>query len=702
MPATNCAANDAPSSSAATLFWRPGPPRIRRTIGDSDFGIDEAVEAELGIPAANWPRLRQGQPIPGTRLRVDGWLGEGASSVVYRGRHVDLERPLAIKVLRVANPTPAVREQFLTEARTTSAIASEHVVDVVDFGALPDGRLYYAMALVPGRPLADVLDRGPIGVARAVALLRMACKGLAAAHEVGVVHRDVKPANLMLLRRRGRERLVLVDFGIATASGSSADTVCGTPHYMAPEQIEGSIVDARTDIYALGCCAYEMLTGNSWVSGENVHEVLDAHLTCRGGPATFPAHVPPELRRVVLRCLERDPDARYPDAVELEAALCEVQIAAQLPATDHLEPPSVEEDRRRELSDGLRQPQRRQRRHRLVLTSVVAVALALFGTGWMKQRTEAMTTDEERVEQELWELREAADEARFVVSPSDDPTDTALHRLTTLENWEGPAEDIAHAHARRLRGELGEQLIALADARWDDPNTRGYARDYYAHALVFDPTAARARERVGMTFGEIAELRHKALTQSFSPEEARAAVVLAEAPEAAPMPSKPAAAPRHTHHARPASKPVPEEPIAVVAPAPAPTPTPAPATDTVPQGSDPNESRRWVRTGRRALRQGAHGEAFAAFERAVRSDPDNARAYAGLADVSFERGDHQRALQYARLAVARAPQDADHRVRLGDAYVAVDRRADALRHYEVAARNGSVRGRARLDELGSK
>ncbi|HET6585116.1 MAG TPA: serine/threonine-protein kinase, partial [Nannocystaceae bacterium] len=139
--------------------------------------------------------------MPGTRFRLRRWLGEGGMGVVYEAEHVDLERAVALKILRahVADRDDE-RERFRQEARMTTRIESPHVVNVLDFGLLPDGRVFYAMELLDGRPLSAEIGEGPIAPERAIGLLRQMSAGLAAAHRAGVIHRDVKPDNAMVVR----------------------------------------------------------------------------------------------------------------------------------------------------------------------------------------------------------------------------------------------------------------------------------------------------------------------------------------------------------------------------------------------------------------------------------------------------------------------------------------------------------------------
>ncbi|HWB81261.1 MAG TPA: serine/threonine-protein kinase, partial [Nannocystaceae bacterium] len=214
--------------------------------------------------------------MPGTRYRLRNWLGDGGMGVVYEAEHIDLERRVALKILRahVADHEEE-RERFRQEARLTTKIASPYVVQVLDCGVLRDGRVFYAMELLQGKPLSYEIARGPIEAGRVIGLLRQMCAGLAAAHAAGVIHRDVKPDNAMICQSSGRAYVKLLDFGIASpVSDEGSRRASGTPEYMAPEQIEGRPFDVRLDVYALGCTAYEMLTGNPPFCRETTGEVV--------------------------------------------------------------------------------------------------------------------------------------------------------------------------------------------------------------------------------------------------------------------------------------------------------------------------------------------------------------------------------------------------------------------------------------------
>jgi serine/threonine protein kinase len=190
-------------------------------------------------------RLVPGKLIPGTRYRLVRWLGEGGMGVVYQAEHIDIERHVALKILRFdLSQQPEMVQVFRDEARAASRMGHANVVEIFDFGELPDGRLFICMEMLAG---ADLVPPDPNSLPEHGAListLRQLCKGLAAAHANGIVHRDIKPENIILVERGGRTGVVkLVDFGISAmmAAGppTSASRIAGTPHYMAPEQIEG-------------------------------------------------------------------------------------------------------------------------------------------------------------------------------------------------------------------------------------------------------------------------------------------------------------------------------------------------------------------------------------------------------------------------------------------------------------------------------
>lgn len=268
------------------------------------------------------------------RYQLGGLVGRGGMGLVYLAHDLRLERPVAIKVPppdRAADPV--FRARFLREARTAAALAHPHIIPI--FSVDEAGPfIYIAMAYVPGETLAQrVLYDGPYPPAAAARLLRELADALAYAHARGVVHRDVKPDNILLDSASGRA--MLSDFGIAHVSPdgrpgsvSSGGAMLGTAAFMSPEQARGDRVDARSDLYALGVVGYYVLTGRLPFTGENDAVVLAHH--CTTPPPPIAGSGPPLPRRlvqVVERCLAKAPADRFPDGAALGRAL-----AAALPS----------------------------------------------------------------------------------------------------------------------------------------------------------------------------------------------------------------------------------------------------------------------------------------------------------------------------------------------------------------------------------
>ena len=316
------------------------------------FGISGDRDRELGEPL----KLAIGDRIPNTRYRIVRPLGEGGSAEVFCAQHIDLDRQVAIKILdqKLAAQSQAIA-QFRMEARACSRLGHPNIVDVIDFGELPDGRFFYAMELVEGESLAEVLATERIVPAeRALAITRQLAKALQAAHDHHIIHRDIKPENIMLSTKDGRGDFVkILDFGVMAFATDTTSESVGTPGYMSPEQVQGELPTPQMDVYGLGITLYEMLAGALPYPGETIDE-FSAQQAAGPPPAlrSLPRSrdVHPALERTIHRALERDPGARPPSCADFEADLIIAQKeAGVVTAWDDLPPPAPEslQDRRR-------------------------------------------------------------------------------------------------------------------------------------------------------------------------------------------------------------------------------------------------------------------------------------------------------------------------------------------------------------------
>jgi serine/threonine-protein kinase len=330
----------------------------------------------------------------GEQFVVESALGGGAFGTVYRGSQLGLDRAVAIKVpTHAIAADPIMAKRFAREARSAARIHHPGVVAIYAVGELADGRPYLVMQFVEGEPLDRILADGPLGATRALRIIRTIASALSETHAADVVHRDLKPTNIMWRRdRNGDDRLTIVDFGIAASKPGNADAtrlttggLIGTPHYMSPEQAHGEQVDARADLYALGCLLFELVTGAPPFEGSGF-EVLLAHL---GRPAPLPSErnpdVPEAIDRLCARLLAKKPEDRPASADEV-VALCDEAIAelagkGGAASSAQLKPRA----KRKTLATRLDLPPRTrtpsQRRSRRIVLGGAAVAVALTAAG---------------------------------------------------------------------------------------------------------------------------------------------------------------------------------------------------------------------------------------------------------------------------------------------------------------------------------
>lgn len=297
-----------------------------------------AVVATYGTHVINALRIQAFEASQLGQYRLRELLGSGGMGDVWLAEHQLLKRPCAIKLIdpgRAADPR--AQSRFEREVRATAQLSHWNIVEIYDYGRTDDGTFYYVMEYLPGLTLAEIVEtHGPMPPARAVHLLRQACAGLHEAHRAGLIHRDIKPGNLIAAHRGGVFDVVkLVDFGLVELRGesvarswNSASMFSGSPLYMAPEQaLGGSQPDVRSDIYSLGAVAYYLLTGRPPFEGSKPLKIVIAHAHDPvHPPSSLVSDIPPELDEILLRCLAKSPDERYSSAQELQQALASCDL----------------------------------------------------------------------------------------------------------------------------------------------------------------------------------------------------------------------------------------------------------------------------------------------------------------------------------------------------------------------------------------
>jgi serine/threonine protein kinase len=315
------------------------PTGERFCLHDSAVLVEEEDMERLGTTVGNY--------------RLDKILGRGGMGTVYSGEHVYIRKQVAVKVLHPQFARyPEAVNRFLREARAASSINHPNIVDVTDFGVLADGLVYFVMEYLDGVSLEDVIEReGAVELHRGLNVGNQIALALEAAHANGVIHRDLKPDNIMLLQRPGRRDLVritpdhswitereqsydfvkVLDFGIAKVlqpdelvAETVQGAVFGTPEYMSPEAARGEDVDHRADIYSLGVIIFDMLTGRPPFEAPAGNEVLQMHIhTPPPSPREFAPHreITEGAERVILKAMQKDPSRRYQNMAEFRADL---------------------------------------------------------------------------------------------------------------------------------------------------------------------------------------------------------------------------------------------------------------------------------------------------------------------------------------------------------------------------------------------
>ena len=666
--------------------------------------IDQEVTRARVLPGDNAAQSRIGARLFGElpsapqigRFVVLNKIGAGGLGIVYAAYDPKLDRRVAIKLVHRRQDFELDTQRVLREAQALARLSHPHVVAVHEVGE-HDDRLFIAMELVEGTTLSEWAKQAH-DWRTALGPLLDAARGLSAAHRAGIVHRDFKPANVMI-GHDGRARVL--DFGLArgatSASGpapstsaldlqlTQSGTLMGTPAYLAPEQWLGAAVDARADQFSFCITALEVMWGRRpFIAADSLAlrtRVLAGELD-KSSPRRS---IPQSVERILLQGLAVDPAQRHADMEKLIAGL------------------------EREV-----RPPRHLFRWGLLGVGLLVVG-AIAGVG-MSMGARA-SVDTGAVEEMVEQARAAASAGHYVYPPSDAPdADTAYAKVVALEAMSG--SELAHERAAALRDEFAGALVELGDGYWAREDARPFAIDFYAAALLFDPEQAQARERAAVTTGELALLRQRALSHDFTPGElgvADALVALAE-PDAETRERKldkvvaketlAASTAERLHRLGSAKKPkkvaAAPAPAAASAPTIAATPTPAttPAVAAAPAPKrSPAEAKALVAEGRTDLRAGRFAEANKALHRALALDSSSHAAFSALSDLAFEQGRYAEAAEHARKAIALAPKRADYRMQLGDAYFKVLRYADARAAYEKAKSLGSKQAPAALKKI---
>jgi eukaryotic-like serine/threonine-protein kinase len=302
------------------------------------------------------------------RYRLDGPIATGGMGEVWRATDVTLGRMVAVKLLHPALlADPQFDARFQVEARIMAALTHPNVINVYDYGHAPaaaGGGAYLVMSYVDGQPLSRrIAEAGRLSVTETGSVLVQAAKALHATHRGGIIHCDVKPANLLITPDG---TVILVDFGAARPTAATAAEILGTALYMAPEQVTGEPVTPATDVYALGAVAYHCLAGRPPFTGKTPLQVTLRHLSDE--PPPLPPDVPPDLQRLITRAMNKAPTHRYPTAAHFAAAVHRA-LTSRSPTSSTTVDLPVPPDA----------PGRTRRARRCVATAASAMAMLLLG-----------------------------------------------------------------------------------------------------------------------------------------------------------------------------------------------------------------------------------------------------------------------------------------------------------------------------------
>lgn len=660
------------------------------------------------------------EPLKAGRYVILEPIGQGGLGAVHAAYDPELDRKVAIKLLRsdaAGSGLGELKARLLREAQAMAKLTHPNVVAIHDVGTFRD-ELFIAMELVDGVTLGAWMRQKPRPWQEIRDVFVLAGRGLAAVHDAGMVQRDFKPANVVVAHDGG---VKVLDFGLARAVAEIADAqaalppaatstssasllaqhlthagyVVGTPAYMAPEQCQPGPVDARADQFAFCVTLYEALSGERPFVGRTLDERVAAIRAQTFAAPSRGSKLPPWLRRAMLQGLAFHPAERH--------------------ASMHA------------LLEQLQRDRHRRRRSWLAAGAVAPASALATAAFFLLYEPDATPEQLAEVERLASAARHAAEDQHFIYPPLDAPTEpTAYSSTLALEHIEGPASSVARAEAAALRSELSGTLGELGDRYSAEPGGAGFAADYYAAAVLFDPGNEHARARSYLTEAQLGALAARAEQLDFDEVELVAGESLAALAE-------PDAATRRRKVSglRAGARPVrattlaqlealvpeangsgsvgdpPSSPRTAEPPREGTRPSTAPAEGTdgpsAPRRSDDGASATALaKEGLAALRARKLEDAESLLHRAIAADRRNATALGGLTSLYFELGQYAKAVEYGEKTVAVAPKSAAHRLRLGDAYYKVLRYDDARAAYLEAKKRGSTAADERLQRLAGK
>jgi len=516
-------------------------------IDQAPIDEDEMLKALGDMPRDTIPSQTDLDPRLGTllddRYLLLSSLGEGGMGTVYQARHVLMDKPVAIKLIHAELAHIAdITKRFEREARSSSRLSDPHCITVTDFGSAEDGSLFLVMELLDGESLADRLERdGKLPVADALRIAGQILKGLAHAHDQGVVHRDLKPENVMLVTHGDEIDFVkILDFGIAKlASGSAGESltrsgvVFGTPKYLSPEQALGDEVDHRADLYAVGVIIYEMLVGKTPYAADTAMDTLSLHLTADIPRLADSGKYPRGLQEVIDHALAKKPAERFADAEEFLAAVEAVDPQGAAPSTT-----TVVIDKLAGKGAGLRTTSKKSRRWP-VLFALLLLLLVAGGLYYLWRGVRTVDDESFLGGREAAALGDNAAKVEALLKKAEDQIGIGkpAEAVITVKEALRITPDLASAmillgHAQFLSGERVDALDTYEQALRTKPEVGGDVRlgENLAKGLEWEPCRAKAASLLALYGGAegvatLASRANSALTPIEIRQATRAALV---------------------------------------------------------------------------------------------------------------------------------------------------------------------------------